>query len=111
MDASNLTSALVLEVKTRVADGGGGWTITWLSLGTLWAAISTSRATEDNLGARAHARITHRVTVRSASETSPRRPSADQRFLAGNRIFDIVGVSEARNPGFLDCWCVEGPLS
>lgn len=111
MDASRLTAALVLEDKVRTPDGGGGWSIGWTPLGTLWANVRTGTGREDVIGARPHARITHRVTVRWAAETSPRRPRADQRFLAGDRVFDILAVSEAKDAGFLHCWCEEGPLS
>lgn len=110
-DAASLTTALVLEQKGRTPDGGGGWEVAWTPLGTLWAAVRSSSGREGVLGARAHGRVTHKVRVRWAAPTSPRRPRADQRFMGGTRAFDILAVTEARERGFLDCWCEEGPLS
>ena len=111
MAASDLDTALVLEAPQRVPDGGGGWEVSWLPLGTLWAEMRAVSAAEREHGARAWGRVSHRVTVRSAPAGSPRRPRADQRFLAGDRVLNVLGISEARSPGFLTCWCEEGPLS
>lgn len=109
--ASDLGSALVLEAPERVPDGGGGWEVTWQPLGTLWASMRATGAAEREHGARGYGRVTHRVIVRSAPAGSPRRPRADQRFLAGDRVLNVRGVAEAREPGFLICWCEEGPLA
>lgn len=111
LDASDLTAALVLESQARVPDGGGGWTTTWAPLGTLWGELRPVSGSEREHGGRSYGRVTHRVTVRAAPAGSPRRPRADQRFLAGPRVLNIVGVAEAKAPGFLTCWCEEGPLS
>ena len=40
-----LTAALVLEEKNRTPDGGGGWTIGWMPLGTLWAGTASAART------------------------------------------------------------------
>ena len=109
--ASDLDAALVLEAPQRVADGGGGWETTWQPLGTLWASLRPVSGAEREEGARSYGRVTHRVRVRSAAPGSPRRPRADQRFLAGDRVLNVRGVAEALDPGFLVCWCEEGPLS
>ena len=109
--ASDLGSALVLEAPVRVSDGGGGWEVSWQPLGTLWAAMRAVGAAEREHGVRRYGRVTHRVTVRSAPAGSPRRPRADQRFLAGDRVLNVRGVAEAPEPGFLICWCEEGPLA
>lgn len=111
MDASDLTAELVLEAPGRLADGAGGWSVTWTPLGMIWANMRSVSASERQHGGRSYGRVTHRVTVRSAPAGSPRRPGADQRFLAGDRVLNILGVSEARQQGFLTCWCEEGPLS
>ena len=111
MDAGELDTALVLEARTRVPDGGGGWTESWAPLGTIWARMRAGRGREDEIGARPHGEVSHRVTVRSAPVGSPRRPRADQRFLAGARVLDILAVAEAPERGFLICWCREGPLA
>lgn len=111
VSAADLDAALVLETPQRVPDGGGGWEVSWLPLGTLWASMRAAGASEREHGARAYGRITHRVVVRAAAPQSPRRPRADQRLLARDRVLNVLAVAEAETPGFLVCWCEEGPLS
>lgn len=110
-NASDLTAKLSLEAQARVPDGGGGWTISWQTVGAIWAEVRASGGSERVQGGRPYGRVTHRLTVRSAPDGSPRRPQADQRLVGAGRIFNILGVSEARDRGFLTCWCEEGPLA
>lgn len=110
-NASALTTQFSLEAQSRVPDGGGGWTVSWQPLGSLWAEVLPSSAAEREHGGRPYGRVTHRLTVRSAPAGSPRRPRADQRLVTGDRIFRIRGVAEARDRGFLTLWCEEGPLA
>jgi SPP1 family predicted phage head-tail adaptor len=107
-----LSTRLTLEAPQRVADGGGGWQVVWQPLGTLWADLRPSSARERVSGERETSRVTHRITVRSAPEGSDRRPTAEQRFRKGGRIFAIRGVAEADDRGaYLTCWVEEGPFA
>ena len=107
-----LTQRLVLETPERVADGGGGWQVTWAALGTVWAELKPRSARERVSGVREVSRVTHRVTVRSAPFGSARRPVPEQRFRQGERIFNIRGVAEADHRGaYLTCWVEEGPFA
>lgn len=107
-----LATALVLEAPARVADGGGGWTVSWQALGTVWAELHPVSARERDSGGREVSGVTHRVTVRAAPEGSARRPSAEQRFRLGARLFAIRGVAEADDRGaYLKCWVEEGPFA
>ena len=108
----NLSRRLVLEAPLRVADGGGGWQVTWQELGTVWAEVAPRRARERVSGARESARVTHRVTIRSSPVGSARRPAPEQRFRQGARVFAIHGVAEADHRGaYLTCWVEEGPFA
>lgn len=112
MNAPKLTRRLVLEAPVETADGGGGLSIVWTPLGTHWAEIRAASARETAGGGRRDARVTHRVTIRSAAIASPQRPSAEQRFRLGSRIFAIRGVADEDMRGrFLTCWVEEGALS
>lgn len=111
LNAADLTTALVLEERVLSPDGGGGWTESWQPLGTLWADLRASRGSEREQGGRAYARVTHSAHVRAAPPDSPRRPRADQRFVAGGRVLNILAVAEAGSPDFLTCWCEEGTRS
>lgn len=107
-----LTQRLVLETPERVADGGGGWQVTWNPLGTVWAEMRPSSARERSSGGREVSRVSHRVTIRSAPFGSARRPVPEQRFRQGERVFAIRGVAEADHRGaYLTCWVEEGPFA
>ena len=107
-----LSQRLLLEAPARVADGGGGWQVTWTALGTHWADVRTSSARERVSGEREISRVTHRLTIRSAPVGSARRPQPEQRFRQGERVFAIRGVAEADHRGaYLTCWVEEVPFA
>ncbi len=107
-----LSQELLLEAPVRETDTGGGQSVDWQPVGTLWADVQASGARETLSGVREAARVTHRITIRSAPIGSPRRPSADCRFRSGARVFAILGVADAdRTRKYLTCWAEEGPFS
>lgn len=104
-----LNTELILEAPKRIADGGGGHQIVWSPVGTLWAEIRPGTARERLVGGREVSEISHRITIRAAPVSSPRRPTPDCRFRSGVRIFAIRGVAEADPRGqYLTCWAEEG---
>ncbi len=110
--APRLSQRLTLEAAVRTADGGGGWQVAWTALGTHWAEVRPLGADERLSGGREVARVTHRVTVRSAPVGSARRPEPEQRFRQGSRVFAIRGVAEADHRGaYLTCWVEEVPFA
>ncbi len=112
MTQPNLRHKLVLEAPSRVSDTGGGVTLIWTELGTVWADITPKSATERLSGERLSSRVTHRITIRSAPEDSPRRPTPECRFRRGARIFSILGIAEHDQRGaYLTCWAEEGPFT
>lgn len=107
-----LNTELVLESPERMVDTGGGIDIVWAPVGTHWADVEPMSARETLIGGREVARVTHRITIRSAPANSPRRPKADCRFRSGDRVFAIRGVADAdRQNRFLTCWAEEGAFS
>lgn len=103
-----LNRRLTLEEAQRLPDGGGGFRLTWVALGELWAAIAAGsgreRAGEDVM----LSAVVHRITVRGAPVGAPSRPRPDQRFRDGGRIFRILAVSEADPAGaYLLCHAIE----
>lgn len=107
-----LATRLTLEAPQRATDGGGGWVVTWTPLGTVWADLQPGRGREGEAGEREIARVTHRITIRSAPVGSSRRPVADQRFRLGDRVFAIRAIAEADDRGaYLTCWAEEGPFA
>ncbi|HHL20744.1 MAG TPA: head-tail adaptor protein [Aliiroseovarius sp.] len=108
MRAPILSRKLVLEEPSRVADGAGGFTTTWVTLGTLWAEVRAGTGREKAAEFLTVSSIPYRITVRAAPDGAPSRPRPEQRFRDGNRIFRILAVTES-DPGghFLTCFAQE----
>jgi len=104
-----LNTELVLEAPRQISDGGGGFSVAWMPIGTLWAEVQPSSAREKILGERAASAVTHRIVIRNAPEGSPRRPRPDCRFRSGVRLFSIRGLAPMGARGeYLTCWVEEG---
>ncbi|CUX81537.1 MAG: gene transfer agenet head-tail adaptor protein [Roseibaca calidilacus] len=108
MSAPNLSRALVLQSPVATPDGAGGFTTTWHSLGTHWAAID-ARTGQERFGALGPSgQVALRITLRAAPFGSDRRPRPDQRFVEGQRIYRILTVAEADSQGrYLICTATE----
>ncbi len=108
MNLPVLNRQLVLESAQRAADGAGGFTETWVALGTLWAEVE-ARTGRERTGAEVTiSTMRYRITVRAAPVGSPARPQPGQRLRDGARLFAIRAVSEADAKGrFLTCFAVE----
>ncbi len=108
MRAPVLNRKLVLEEPQRVADGAGGFTTSWVALGTLWAEIRAGTGRERAAEFLTVSTIPFRITVRAAPEGAPSRPRPEQRFVAGSRIFRILAVTESDPSGrYLVCFAQE----
>lgn len=104
-----LNRRLILESRQDVADGMGGFTVTWVPGGALWAQVRVQSAGENKIGARDVSSVAYRITLRSNPPGSPARPKPDQRFREFERVFNIKAVSEWGSEGrFLECWAEEG---
>lgn len=104
MKAPRLNRALVLEEAVNVADGAGGFTQSWSSLGQLWADVSFRSGREAGRGGGAVSLASYKITVRGAPVGSSRRPRPDQRFREGTRLFRILSVGEFDAEGrYLTC--------
>jgi head-tail adaptor len=94
MSAPELNRALVLEAPAQVADGAGGFALSWTAVGTLWGEVAAGSG-RDPAGVEVTlATVPYRITVRGAPVGSPRRPKPDQRFRDGTRVYHILAVTE-----------------
>lgn len=106
-----LLRRLVLESAETVPDGSGGFAVTWVAEGTLWADVTARSGREEFVGAVGRPRVTYRIVVRGAPAGAPRRPRTDQRLREGARVFDILTVSERDRAGrYLEILAEEGVL-
>ncbi|WP_424940213.1 head-tail adaptor protein [Aliiroseovarius sp. S253] len=108
MTRPNLNRKLSLEEPVRVADGAGGFTQSWQTLGELWAEVKHGSGRERAAGFATVSSIAFRITVRAAPDGAPSRPKPDQRFRDGSRIFRILAVTEAyAGAQYLTCFSQE----
>ena len=108
MQTYRMNRRLVLENPERVADGQGGYTITWQTLGALWAQV-TSRSGRETISTGAPvSSVSVQIIVRGAPQGAPERPRPEQRFREGQRLFIIRAVAETDPDGrFLTCFATE----
>ena len=108
MTTPHLTRKLVLEGRTRVPDGAGGFTEAWAVRGTLWAEVVSGTGRDVPGEEITLAAIPYRITVRGAAQGAPSRPKPDQRLRDGARLFRILAVTERDATGqFLTCFARE----
>lgn len=98
-----LNRKLVLEARTRNADGSGGFTGGWVVLGTHWGALESVSGRLERGEELARSRVQYRITLRAVPPTSVSRPRAGQRFREGARLFDIRAVRDSSDARFLTC--------
>lgn len=94
MNRVHLNRKLVLEAPSRVLDGAGGHSETWVELGVLWAQLKAGTGREVASQFVTVSTVPYRIIVRASPEGSPSRPKPEQRFREGNRLFRILAVSE-----------------
>jgi head-tail adaptor len=101
-----LSRRLVLEAPDRVPDGAGGYMETWVARGWHWAEL-VPRGAGREVAASA-SRLSFRITVRSAPQGTPSRPTPAMRFRDGTRLFRIEAVTETDPSGrYLLCFASE----
>lgn len=64
LDAGDLPHRITIESAAGTADGGGGETLVWDTLATLWAAVEPAAADEKIVAGHLAGVVTHTVTVR-----------------------------------------------
>ncbi|MEJ1992965.1 MAG: phage head closure protein [Maritimibacter sp.] len=108
MTAPHLNRKLLLEAPQQIADGAGGYTTSWIALGTLWAEIRPRSGREREAESFPQATVPYHVIVRAAPDGAPSRPKPEQRFRLGSRIFQIRAVGEYGSDGrYLTCFAKE----
>lgn len=95
MRLPKLNRKFVLETPERLPDGAGGYEITWVPLGELWAEVKSGQGRELEVHSLPRSQVPLVVTVRAAPMGSDARPRAGQRFREGTRIYNINAVTEA----------------
>lgn len=112
MSAPRLSRRLVLEEGQRLSDGAGGYSTSWVALGTLWAAVEPIGGRERAGESVTVSAVGYRIIVRAARQGAVSRPKPDQRLREGGRIFRITAVAETGGAGhYLTCHATEEVLA
>ena len=104
MKLPHFNRKLILEAPTRVSDGAGGFSESWVALGIIWGEVLPRGAGREVEASE----LKLKVTVRAAPQGAPSRPTAAMRFRDRDRIYRIEAVTEAEAAGrFLVCFVKE----
>ena len=98
-----LNKRLTIQVQTKVSDGLGGSTETWVDQDTVWGSVNPLRGQEKLVAEQTQSKVTHRVKIHFRSVFS-----GSWRFKFGQRFFNVESVINA-NEGdvFLELMCEE----
>ncbi len=95
---------LTLEQTVRTPDAGGGATVSWSTVATVWASVEAVGGGEHEAADRADARTRYRIRMRYRLDVT-----AGMRFRQGARTFNIRTVlDEEGRRQWLICLCEEG---
>jgi SPP1 family predicted phage head-tail adaptor len=94
---------VVLEREVRTPDNGGGATISYTTVATLYADVGPVDGTEDYIAARLRNVVTHEFRIRDGDDLVP-----SHRFRIGTRTFEIHAMLRyGMLRPFLRCLCRE----
>jgi SPP1 family predicted phage head-tail adaptor len=80
----DLRSRLTLEAPARASDGGGGASVTWNTVATVWASVRPTGGSETYALDRVAGRVTHEIVLRYRAGVTP-----EMRLREGSRVFEI----------------------
>lgn len=92
--ASRLTKRITLQEEVQTPDSGGGYSISWQDVASIWAEfvyLSGNRSDEPFISMQQEGRKVARVTIRYLPDVTPKL-----RIIYGLRVFNILSVI---NPG------------
>ncbi len=83
----DLNKRITLQYSTRIGDGMGGFTLSWVDAATVWAALWPISAKEQVQSQGVTMTITGRIRIRYRSVLRP-----DWRIKYGNKFYNIVSI-------------------
>jgi SPP1 family predicted phage head-tail adaptor len=82
-----LRRRLTLETQARVADGGGGVSVTWTPVADLWAELRNPGGSETFIAEGLQGKVTHEIVIRKRMDVVPA-----MRFRQGTRVYIVEAV-------------------
>lgn len=108
MKTPRLNRKLVLEAPQKTEDGAGGYVEVWNALGTLWAQVTARTGRETAQSGTSVSAMSYKIVVRGAPFGNAERPTPDQRFRDGARVFVIKAVADDdANGRYITCFATE----
>jgi SPP1 family predicted phage head-tail adaptor len=99
----DLDKRITLQYSTKVSDGAGGFTTTWVDAASVFAAIWPTSASEVTAANSTTMVISHRIRIRFRSVLK-----ASWRVKYKSRYFNIVSILNPNEAGeWLDIMCKE----
>lgn len=97
----DLRHRLELEKLSRVSDGAGGYTESWASVASIWAAIAAKSGRETVIAERLSSHVTYDIIIRYRSDVT-----AEMRFRDGAKLYYIVAFFDMDgHEAWLKCVC------
>ncbi len=82
-----LRCRVALQQAVRISDDGGGASLNWSQIATLWARIEPQKGHEKARYDGLESTITHKITLRYRAGIT-----TGMRFLYAGRVFNILAV-------------------
>lgn len=82
----DLCNRITLQYSTKVSDGMGGFTVSWVSAATVWAKKTTHRSDEAVQAMATTGTATHNFRIRYRSDVK-----SSWRIKEGNNFMAIIG--------------------
>jgi len=96
-----LNHEFAVERRARVGDGQGGWTITYISIGTVWGRMRPATANERVRADAEEEQISHVLYVRADEDIA-----RGDRVTYGTLVVEVLGIREPSEAGHhweIDC--------
>lgn len=104
MKIPSLHRPMTLKQRVSIPDDMGGQSQSWQDLGMHWCALISRGAGLRLLADVAQSVGNLRIILRAMPQDAPSRPVVGQRFVDGDRQFDIISVAETDDSGlYLEC--------
>ena len=87
INAGELDKQMKLQAPSIARAADGSETITWTTLATIWAGITSSGGREFWQAKQTNSEVSHLVLIRYRAKISPR-----YRLVYGSRTFEILSV-------------------
>ena len=94
IQAGRLKTPLEVQSSSNAADGLGGFTTTWSTIGTVWAEMWAIKGSERNAVSTVEATISHRIRLWAF----PGLTTA-HRLKLGTRTFNIAFINDVEMKG------------